>query len=118
MSILGLHGWSSHSSSVDLGLPVPLDCWSCKRKGTVGLFLFYDWYSMAFVFGIVGRRQYALACTICGARREVPEHEVQGRQTLPARIPFYRRFGLILILGVPIVWFLLYALSEWIDVTR
>lgn len=106
-------GWSVHSAAVDLGLPAPLHCKACGGQGTVGLWLFYDYCTMAFVFGIVSRREYAMACSACGARREVPEHELQGRQTRPARIPFLRRYGLILVAGLPLAWVALYFIAEW-----
>lgn len=113
-----LHGWSSHHAAQDLGLAVPLHCKACGAKSSVGLWLFYDWYALAFVFGIVGRRSYALACAACGARTPCTMDEVRGRQTRPERIPFHRRYGLVLVFAVPAGWFALWALSQWIEVNR
>lgn len=111
-----IHGWSEHHAAVDLGLAVPLHCKVCRARNSVGLWLFYDWYAMAFVFGIVGRKTYAMACSACGARTPVSMDEVRGRQTRPAHIPFLRRYGLALVLGLPIAWVTLYLLSEWLEV--
>lgn len=119
LEILGkihhLHAWSSHQEAVDLGIIEPLDCDACGHRRAVRLWFLYEYCTMAWIFGIVSRRTYALVCGHCGARREIPEWEVEGRQTKPVRIPFMRRFGLVLIIGLPFLWFFVYIISEFLS---
>jgi len=112
-ALLGLHGWSSHSAAIDLGIYKPLDCDACGRKGTVRLWFLYDYCTMAWIFGIVSRRLYAMVCETCGARREVSEYEARDRQSREVHIPFMRRYGLILIIGLPILWVTAYFIAEF-----
>ena len=118
-SLFKLHGWSSHSAAVDVGLLEPQDCAACAGKRTVGLWFLYEYCAMAWVFGIVSRGPvYALVCGTCGARREVPEEEAKFMVTRPAHIPFLRRCGLILIIGLPLLWAAVYFVTELAWVLR
>ncbi|HEV8579461.1 MAG TPA: hypothetical protein VGX68_10300 [Thermoanaerobaculia bacterium] len=118
-SLFSLHGWSSHSAAVDLGPPEPQDCTACGSKRTVRLWFLYGYCAMAWVFGIVSRKPvYALVCGTCGARKEVPEEEAKFMQTKPAHIPFLRRYGLMLIIGLPILWVTIYLIMEFAWVLR
>ena len=110
--IFHLHGWSSHSAAIDLGIIEPLDCDSCGGRRTVRLWFLYEYCTMAWIFGIVSRRAYAFVCDACGTRREVPEYEAKGRQTRAVRIPFMRRYGLGLIIGLPVAWITAYFIVE------
>ena len=75
-SLIGLHGWDSHSAAIDLAIVEPLDCQDCGSRRTVRLWFLYEYCTMAWVFGIVSRRLYAMICDGCGVRREVPEDDL------------------------------------------
>ncbi len=118
-AIQALHGWSADSAAVDVGLLEPQDCVTCGDKRTVRLWFLYEYCAMAWIFGIVSRGPvYALVCGICGARREVPEEEAKFMVTKPAHIPFMRRYGLILVFGLPILWVTIYLITEFAYVMR
>jgi hypothetical protein len=69
---------------------------------------------MGWVFGIVSRRiGYVLSCEGCRRSESIPEEEGKGRQTVEPRIPFLRRYGLGLILGLPLAWAAVYFISEF-----
>jgi hypothetical protein len=112
-SLIGLHGWDSHSAAIDLEIVEPLDCQDCGSRRTVRLWFLYEYCTMAWVFGIVSRRLYMMVCDACGVRREVPEDEAKGRQTREVHIPFMRRHGLILIIGLPCAWVAVYFITEF-----
>ena len=118
-NLFRLHGWSSHRAAVDVGLLEPQDCAACNGKRTVRLWFLYEYCAMAWVFGIVSRGPvYALVCGNCGARKEVPEEEAKFMVTKPAHISFMRRYGLMLILGLPILWVTIYLITEFAWVLR
>jgi hypothetical protein len=69
---------------------------------------------MAWIFGIVSRRiGYVLSCVGCRWSESIPEEEGKGRQTVEPSIPFLRRYGLGLIIGLPLAWAAIYFISEF-----
>lgn len=117
-SLIGLHGWRSHSAAIDLEIFRLLDCQSCGKRQTVRLWFLYEYCTMAWVFGIVSRRQYVMACDACGVRKEVTEDEAKRWQTREVHIPFMRRYGLILVLGLPWAWAAVYFITEFAALLR
>ena len=112
-NLFRLHGWSAHSAAVDVGLLEPQDCIACGGKRTVRLWFLYEYCAMMWVFGIVSRGPvYAMICGACKAKKEVPEEEAKFMVTKPTQVPFMRRYGLILILGLPILWVTIYLITE------
>lgn len=48
----------------------------------------------------------------------MPEEEAKFIQTKPAHIPFLRRYGLMLIIGLPVLWVTIYFITELAYVLR
>ncbi|HVT56948.1 MAG TPA: hypothetical protein VHR45_00995 [Thermoanaerobaculia bacterium] len=116
MDVLALFHWGSNKDAADIGPDVSLDCTACKGQGKVRLWLFYEYCTLVHIFGIVSRRRYGLLCDACGYTWEVAAAEAKARQTLPARIPFMRRYGLILFYGLPIAGAIGYFIKEFASV--
>jgi hypothetical protein len=109
----------AHSAAVDLELLELQDCAACGEKRTVRLWFLYEYCTMAWIFGIVSRGPvYALICGHCATRKDVPEEEAKFMQTKPAEIPFLRRYGLKLVLGLPLLWAAIYIVTEFLWVLR
>jgi hypothetical protein len=67
-------------------------------------------------FGVVSRRiGYVLSCGTCSTSEAISDEEGKGRQARELRIPFLRRYGLGLVVGIPAAWGLFLAVREVVE---
>jgi hypothetical protein len=112
--LVALHGWASHTAAIDLRIVEPLDCPRCGARRSRHLWYMYEYCTMGWIFGIVSRRiGYVLSCASCRWSESVPEEEGEGRRTVEPRIPFLRRYGLGLVLVLPLAGAAVYFISEF-----
>jgi hypothetical protein len=76
-------------------------CRVCREDRRVGLLLRYDYAHFFFVFGLVTRKRFLLACQQCGNSWVIPTVEVPDAKAVARKaVPFLRRWGLLLFLLV------------------
>ncbi len=99
--------WSSGGDVVQLGAVGEQPCENCDQERPFSVVLNYRYFGFYFVFNCVTERNYLVACDVCGSGLKINPKNFQG-ELPPARIPFMRRYGL-LVLGLLVAALVVFA---------
>jgi len=78
-------------------------CKTCEKERPFNMLLQYRYWGLYWVFNFVTQRKYFLACDTCQRGWELDERKAEASLKTPPPIPFMRRFGLLLLVGISIV---------------
>lgn len=88
--------WGIADAAVNLGRAETNKCLTCQQTRSFSLLLQYEYFHVFWLFGLVTKKKYFLACDACQRGWELDKKKVEARLTGSA-IPFMRRFGLLLL---------------------
>jgi hypothetical protein len=88
--------WGSGGDAIKLGVLETRRCDTCEKERPFDLTLQYRYWALYWIFGMVTKKQYLLACDVCGRGRELEPSKIDPRfAAVP--IPFMRRYGLLVL---------------------
>jgi|SRR5437773_10598507 hypothetical protein len=103
--------WGSAGDVVNLGPHESKLCETCGTQRPFNMILQYRYGGLYWVFNFVMQRKYLLACDVCKRGWELDERKAEAALKTKPHIPFMRRFGLLALVGVAVVFLFIGALT-------
>ncbi|MEX2186142.1 MAG: hypothetical protein WD875_05075 [Pirellulales bacterium] len=91
--------WGSGGDVVHIGSIGEQECETCGQHRPFSIVLNYRYFGFYWVFNCVTERKYLAACDVCQHGWKLNPKEFQG-ELPPAPIPFMRRYGLLVLVGL------------------
>lgn len=91
--------WGSGGDALNLGTLETRHCEVCEKDRPFSVILQYRYWGLYWIFNFVTQRKYMLLCDVCQRGWELERSKVDGLlKEVP--IPFMRRFGGFVLIGV------------------
>ena len=91
--------WGTGGDVVNLGVLDARQCDVCEKDRPFNIILQYRYFGFYWVFNCVTKKKYFLLCNVCNRGWEIDAGKLV-LQLQKAPIPFMRRFGLLILIGV------------------
>jgi len=96
--------WGSGGDAINLGHAAQRHCETCEKEQAFATHLHYRYAHLYYLFCWVTKKQYLLACNVCRNGWVLNAKEVEA-SLAKHPIPFYRRYGWAVLLGLVVVAF-------------
>src|SRR5437870_8562863 len=91
--------WGWGGDVLKVGVLGTRRCETCEKDRPFNAMLRYRYWGLYWVFNFVTKKQYVLACDVCGRGWEVEASKIE-RHFKSVPIPFTRRYGFLTLIGI------------------
>lgn len=90
--------WGIRTKVVDLGQIKIIKCVVCQKTTPFHLYLTYKYLHLFFIFGLVLKEEYMLACEHCHNGIEIKKTDISNvlSKLIKKPIPFFHKYGLLI----------------------
>jgi hypothetical protein len=103
--------WGSGGDVVNLGVLETRHCEVCEKDRPFKIILQYRYWGLYWIFNVVTKKNYLLICDVCSRGWEIDAGKLEPQLTT-VPIPFMRRYGILILIGIFGIIFLLAFLSD------